>query len=128
MNGGGEAFVGPDLNLPMTPTDQAQPLAMPRFIRCPSNVRNCQAAPHALRKSDGAVAVLWAGGKTQQQGLAPTVKSLDREANGRSLRLNEVKIHPQFGHCQAQSKILRYRESPGKPKKQLGVAAYRQVD
>jgi mono/diheme cytochrome c family protein len=40
MNGGGEAVVGPDLNLPMNPTEYFQPLALRKFIRNPSSVRN----------------------------------------------------------------------------------------
>lgn len=39
MNGGGEAAVGPDLNLPMNPTEYFQPLALRRYLRDPASVR-----------------------------------------------------------------------------------------
>ena len=40
MNGGGEATVGPDLNLPMNPTEYFQPSVLPRYLRDPSSVRH----------------------------------------------------------------------------------------
>jgi mono/diheme cytochrome c family protein len=40
MNGGGEATIGPDLNLPMNPTEYFQPAVLPRFLRDPSSVRH----------------------------------------------------------------------------------------
>jgi mono/diheme cytochrome c family protein len=40
MNGGGEASVGPDLNLPMNPTEYFQPLALRRYLRDPAAVRS----------------------------------------------------------------------------------------
>ena len=40
MNGGGEATVGPDLNLPMNPTEYFQPSVLPRNLRDPSSVRH----------------------------------------------------------------------------------------
>lgn len=39
MNGGGEAAVGPDLNLPMNPTEYFQPQALRRYLRDPASVR-----------------------------------------------------------------------------------------
>ena len=39
MNGGGESTVGPDLNLPMNPTEYFQPAALRAFIRDPDSVR-----------------------------------------------------------------------------------------
>ncbi len=39
MNGAGEATVGPDLNLPMNPTEYFQPAILPRYLRDPSSVR-----------------------------------------------------------------------------------------
>lgn len=39
MNGGGEAQVGPDLNLPMNPTEYFQPAALRKYIRDPASVR-----------------------------------------------------------------------------------------
>ncbi|MGE0150979.1 MAG: cytochrome c [Reyranellaceae bacterium] len=39
MNGGGEAAVGPDLNLPMNPTEYFQPPALRRYLRDPASVR-----------------------------------------------------------------------------------------
>lgn len=40
MNGGGESTVGPDLNLPMNPTEYFQPAALKTFIRDPESVRS----------------------------------------------------------------------------------------
>lgn len=40
MNGAGEAAIGPDLNLPMNPTEYFRPEILPRFIRAPSSVRD----------------------------------------------------------------------------------------
>ena len=40
MNGGGEATVGPDLNLPMNPTQYFQPQALRRYLRDPASVRS----------------------------------------------------------------------------------------
>jgi mono/diheme cytochrome c family protein len=40
MNGGGEASVGPDLNLPMNPTEYFQPQALRRYLRDPASVRS----------------------------------------------------------------------------------------
>jgi len=40
MNGGGEAAIGPDLNLPMSPTEYFQPLALRRYLRDPASVRS----------------------------------------------------------------------------------------
>ncbi|CAM3395638.1 c-type cytochrome [Paracidovorax anthurii] len=39
MNGGGEARVGPDLNLPMSPVEYFQPQALRQLIRDPAGVR-----------------------------------------------------------------------------------------
>lgn len=39
MNGGGEAAIGPDLNLPMNPTEYFQPNALRRYLRNPASVR-----------------------------------------------------------------------------------------
>lgn len=39
INGGGEATVGPDLNLPMNPTEYFQPTALRRYLRDPAAVR-----------------------------------------------------------------------------------------
>ncbi|MBB6307658.1 c-type cytochrome [Xanthobacter tagetidis] len=39
MNGGGESTIGPDLNLPMNPTEYFQPAALHRLIRDPAAVR-----------------------------------------------------------------------------------------
>lgn len=39
INGGGESTVGPDLNLPMNPTEYFQPEALRAFIRDPEAVR-----------------------------------------------------------------------------------------
>jgi len=40
MNGGGEASIGPDLNLPMNPTEYFQPAALRKYIRDPKSVRD----------------------------------------------------------------------------------------
>jgi mono/diheme cytochrome c family protein len=40
INGGGEATVGPDLNLPMNPTEYFQPQALRRYLRDPASVRS----------------------------------------------------------------------------------------
>ena len=40
MNGGGDAQVGPDLNLPMNPTEYFQPHALRQLVRNPSSLRN----------------------------------------------------------------------------------------
>jgi len=40
LNGAGNANVGPDLNLPMNPTEYFQPAALHRYIRNPASVRN----------------------------------------------------------------------------------------
>lgn len=40
MNGGGDAQVGPDLNLPMNPTEYFQPQALRQLVRNPSSVRS----------------------------------------------------------------------------------------
>jgi mono/diheme cytochrome c family protein len=40
MNGGGEATVGPDLNLPMNPTEYFQPQALRRYLRDPASLRS----------------------------------------------------------------------------------------
>ncbi|MEQ8814397.1 MAG: cytochrome c [Thalassobaculum sp.] len=40
MNGAGEASIGPDLNLPMNPTEYFQPEVLPLFIRDPKTVRD----------------------------------------------------------------------------------------
>jgi len=40
MNGGGEATVGPDLNLPMNPVEYFQPQALRRYLRDPASVRS----------------------------------------------------------------------------------------
>ena len=40
MNGGGEAAVGPDLNLPMNPVEYFQPQALRRYLRDPTSVRS----------------------------------------------------------------------------------------
>jgi mono/diheme cytochrome c family protein len=40
MNGGGEASVGPDLNLPFNPTEYFQPGFLRRYIRDPASVRS----------------------------------------------------------------------------------------
>ena len=40
MNGAGEASIGPDLNLPMNPTEYFRPEVLPRFIRDPKAVRD----------------------------------------------------------------------------------------
>lgn len=40
MNGDGEASTGPDLNLPMNPTEYFQPAALRKFIRDPKSVRD----------------------------------------------------------------------------------------
>jgi mono/diheme cytochrome c family protein len=40
MNGGGEASVGPDLNLPFNPTEYFQPAFLRRYIRDPASVRS----------------------------------------------------------------------------------------
>jgi mono/diheme cytochrome c family protein len=39
LNGAGSAAVGPDLNLPMNPTEYFQPAALRRYIRDPASVR-----------------------------------------------------------------------------------------
>ncbi|MFG1357619.1 c-type cytochrome [Xanthobacter pseudotagetidis] len=39
MNGGGESTIGPDLNLPMNPTEYFQPAALRQLIRDPAAVR-----------------------------------------------------------------------------------------
>lgn len=39
LNGAGSAAVGPDLNLPMNPTEYFQPAALKRYIRDPQSVR-----------------------------------------------------------------------------------------
>lgn len=39
MNGGGEATVGPDLNVPMNPVEYFQPQALRRYLRNPASVR-----------------------------------------------------------------------------------------
>jgi mono/diheme cytochrome c family protein len=39
LNGAGSATVGPDLNLPMNPTEYFQPAALRRYIRDPRSVR-----------------------------------------------------------------------------------------
>lgn len=39
MNGGGESRIGPDLNLPMNPTEYFQPAALRAYIRDPEAVR-----------------------------------------------------------------------------------------
>ena len=40
MNGAGEASIGPDLNLPMNPTEYFRPAALRTFIRSPKSVRD----------------------------------------------------------------------------------------
>ena len=40
MNGGGEATLGPDLNLPMNPTEYFQASVLPHFLRAPASVRH----------------------------------------------------------------------------------------
>lgn len=40
MNGGGEASIGPDLNLPMNPTEYFQAAALRKYIRDPKSVRD----------------------------------------------------------------------------------------
>lgn len=40
MNGGGDATVGPDLNLPMNPTEYFRISVLPRYIRDPASVRH----------------------------------------------------------------------------------------
>jgi mono/diheme cytochrome c family protein len=40
LNGAGSADVGPDLNLPMNPTEYFQPAALHRYIRNPASVRH----------------------------------------------------------------------------------------
>lgn len=40
INGGGEASVGPDLNLPFNPTEYFQPAFLRRYIRDPASVRS----------------------------------------------------------------------------------------
>lgn len=40
MNGGGDAQVGPDLNLPMNPTEYFQPQALRQLVRNPASVRH----------------------------------------------------------------------------------------
>lgn len=39
MNGGGEASIGPDLNIPLNPTEYFQPDALKQLIRNPAQVR-----------------------------------------------------------------------------------------
>lgn len=39
INGGGEATVGPDLNVPMNPVEYFQPQALRRYLRNPASVR-----------------------------------------------------------------------------------------
>lgn len=43
LNGAGSAAVGPDLNLPMNPTEYFQPAALKRYIRDPRSVRRWSA-------------------------------------------------------------------------------------
>jgi mono/diheme cytochrome c family protein len=40
MNGGGEATIGPDLNLPVNPTEYFQPAYLRRYIRNPASLRS----------------------------------------------------------------------------------------
>ena len=40
MNGGGESTLGPDLNMPMSPTEYFQPDALRLFLRDPEAVRS----------------------------------------------------------------------------------------
>lgn len=40
INGGGEASIGPDLNLPFNPTEYFQPAFLRRYIRDPASVRS----------------------------------------------------------------------------------------
>lgn len=40
MNGGGEATLGPDLNLPRNPTEYFQPSLLPHFLRAPASLRH----------------------------------------------------------------------------------------
>lgn len=39
INGGGDATIGPDLNVPANPTDYFQPAALRRYIRDPASLR-----------------------------------------------------------------------------------------
>jgi mono/diheme cytochrome c family protein len=40
LNGAGNAYVGPDLNIPQNPTEYLAPTALPQLIRNPASVRN----------------------------------------------------------------------------------------
>lgn len=67
MNGAGEASVGPDLNLPMNPTEYFQPAVLPRYIRDPASVRVWDDqkmppfAPDVLKDADIADIVAYLG-------------------------------------------------------------------
>lgn len=67
MNGAGEASVGPDLNLPMNPTEYFQPAVLPRYIRDPASVRSWDDqkmppfAPDVLKDADIADIVAYLG-------------------------------------------------------------------
>lgn len=67
MNGAGEATVGPDLNLPMNPTEYFQPAALARYIRDPSSLRAWPDqkmppfAPDVLKDADIADIVAYLG-------------------------------------------------------------------
>lgn len=67
MNGAGEATVGPDLNLPMNPTEYFQPAVLPRYIRDPASVRVWDdqkmppVSPDILKDSDIADIVAYLG-------------------------------------------------------------------
>lgn len=58
MNGGGEARLGPDLNLPMSPVEYFQPQALRQLVRNPASVRQWPGqsmpgfAPDRLSDSD----------------------------------------------------------------------------
>jgi mono/diheme cytochrome c family protein len=44
MNGQGDARIGPDLNLPMNPTEYFRPEVLPRYLRDPQSVRRWDGA------------------------------------------------------------------------------------
>lgn len=67
MNGAGEATIGPDLNLPMNPTEYFQPAVLPRYLRDPASVRHWAdqkmpaIAPETMSDADLAAIVAYLG-------------------------------------------------------------------
>ena len=67
MNGAGDATIGPDLNLPMNPTEYFQPAVLPRYLRNPASVRHWAdqkmpaIAPETMSDADLAAIIAYLG-------------------------------------------------------------------